>query len=56
MIFLFVSVYFIKHKSEVLEKFWEFEIIVSNETGQRIVILRTDNGMDYMSTESQPYL
>ncbi len=51
-----VSVYFIKHKSEVPKKFQEFESIVTNETGQKIVKLRTDNGTEYLSTEFQEYL
>ena len=51
-----VSVYFLKHKSEVLKKFQEFESIVTNESGGRIVKLRTDNGGEYMSTEFQEYL
>lgn len=52
-----VSVYFLKHKSEVLKKFQEFKSIVTNESGERIVQLRTDNGGQYnMSTEYQEYL
>ena len=39
-----VSVYFMKHKSEVLKKFQEFESIVTNESSERIVKLMTDNG------------
>ena len=51
-----VSVYFLKHKSEVLRKFQEFELLVVNESGGRIVKLRTDNGGEYVSTEFQEYL
>ena len=51
-----VSVYFLKHKSEVLSKFKEFESIVTNESGERIVRLRTDNGGEYVSTDFQEYL
>ena len=45
-----------KHKSEVLKKFQEFELIVTNENGERIVKLRTDNGGEYTSAEFQEYL
>ena len=44
---------FLKHKSEVLKKFQEFEAIVTNESGEKIVKLRTDNGGEYVSTEFQ---
>lgn len=42
------SVYFMKHKSEVLEKFKDFE---TGSSGQRIRKLRTDNGGEYVSKE-----
>ena len=45
------SVYFMKHKSEVLKKFQEFEAAVTNECGERVVKLRTDNGGEYMCEE-----
>ena len=35
-----VATYFLKHKSEALKKFQEFESIVTNESGERIVKLR----------------
>lgn len=37
------QVYFMIHKSEVLEKFNEFEAITTNESDQRIGALRSDN-------------
>ena len=39
-----VSVYFIKHKTEVFEKFKLFEAMVTKECGEPIMKLRTDNG------------
>ena len=45
------AVYFMKHKSEVLEKFKEFEAVTTNESARRIVKLRTDNGGEYISQE-----
>lgn len=50
------AVYFLKQKSEVLDKFKEFEAIVENECGQSITTLRTDNGREYLSREFQAYL
>ena len=40
----------------MLKKFQEFESIVTDENGERIVKLRTDNGREYMSSEFQEYL
>ncbi len=50
------AVYFLRHKSEVLEKFKEFEAYTTNECGQRIGKLRTDNGGEYLSGEFKAYL
>ncbi len=50
------AVYFLKRKSEVFEKFKEFEALVTNECGQNIATLRTDNGGEYLSAEFQQYL
>jgi len=49
-------VFFIKHKSEVIAKFKEFDGIVTNDCGLKIGALRTDNGGEYTSTEFQEYL
>ena len=46
------SVYFIRNKSEVFEKFKEFEALVTNDCNQRICVLRSDNGGEYMSQRS----
>lgn len=48
--------YFIREKTEVLSKFKEFERIFSNECGQGVIRLRTDNGGEYTSKEFQEYL
>lgn len=50
------AVYFTKHKSEVFDKFKEFEATTTNEVGKAIGTLRTDNGGEYLSTEFQNYL
>ena len=50
------AVYFLKKKSEVLDKLKEFEAIVTNECSQSIGKLRTDNGGEYLSKEFEMYL
>jgi len=50
------SVYFLRHKYEVLEKFKEFEALVTNESGLKIGTLRTDNGGEYLSGEFKEFL
>ena len=52
----YTNVYFIKRKSEVLEKLKEFVNCVTNLTGKSIKVLRTDNGGEYCSNEFKSYL
>ena len=52
----YCTVYFIKQKSEVFNKFKEFEALVTNGNSTRIKTLRTDNGGEYTSMEFQNYL
>ena len=52
----YTHVYFLKHKSEVLEKFKEFVNLTTNETGNQVKILRTDNGGEYCSHEFAEYM
>ena len=49
-------VYFMKNKSEVLEKFKEFNSCAVNGTGKPIKILRSDNGGEYSSKEFESFL
>ena len=49
-------VYFMKNKSEVLEKFKEFNSYAVNATGKPIKILRSDNGGEYSSKEFESFL
>ena len=48
-------IYFLKAKSKVFEWFWEFKILVENQTGRKIRVLRTDNGGEYTSNEFLEY-
>ena len=50
------KVYFMKNKSEVFNKFKEFELITTNECNCSIGTLRTDNGGEYLSKEFDSYL
>ena len=43
------QVYFIKTKDQVFEKFSEFKAQVENKTNQRIKILHTDGGGEYIN-------
>ena len=45
-----------KHKSDVHEKFKEFEACVSNDCGHGINTRRSDNGGEYVSKEFRAYL
>lgn len=51
-----IFVYFLKSKSEVYERFKEFQVMVENQTDCRIKKLRSDNGTEYLSTKFQQYL
>ncbi|KAJ3693375.1 hypothetical protein LUZ60_008855 [Juncus effusus] len=48
-------VYFLKEKSEVLEVFKKFKILVEKTTGMHIKTLRSDRGGEYMSTAFTSY-
>ena len=50
------AVYFMKHHSEVLAKFKEYEAISTSDCGLKIESLRTDNGGEYIATEFKEYL
>ena len=50
------TVYFLRDKSEVFEKFKEFESLMTRESGLEIGTLRTDNGGEYLSNVFQHYL
>lgn len=45
-----------KSKNEAFEKFKEFKLQVENETGCKIVRLRTDNGKEYVNNEFDTFL
>ena len=43
--------FFIKKKSDVLEKFIELKALIENASGKKIKILRSDNGGEYISND-----
>ena len=52
----FCHVYMPQRKSDVFQKFKEYEVDVSNFTGRRIKALRADNGGEYTSVQYEAYL
>ena len=44
-------IYFLKAKSETFDRFKEFKILIKNQMGKHIRILRSDNGGEYESNE-----
>ena len=47
------TVYFMKHKSEVLDKFKEFEVTNTNAAGRAVGTLQTDNSGEYLPSAFQ---
>ena len=52
----YCKTYFLRKKSEALEKFKEFKVAVEKETGMTIKALRADRGGEYMSEEFKQFL
>lgn len=53
----YCSVYFLKHKSDVLSKFKDFKTLVENQTGNKIKCLRSDQGKgEYLNSNFQDFL
>lgn len=51
------TVYFLKHKSDVLSKFKEYKTLVENQTGNRIKIVRTDQGKgEYINADFHEFI
>lgn len=49
-------VYFIRHKSDVFEKFREFEKLISNKFGRSMRKLKSDHGGEYIGDDMKEYL
>src|SRR5277367_5022654 len=44
------TIYFLKQKSQVAEKFTEYRVMVERQTGLKLAKLRTDNGLKFCNT------
>lgn len=49
------TVYFIKNKSETIEKLKIFIKLAENETGNKIKIIRSDNGTKFINKEARSF-
>ena len=47
----YCKVYFMKNKYEVFKRFKKFQVVTENETGNRIITLRSDIGGKYVSAK-----
>jgi len=52
----YVWVYPLKHKSQVFDRFREWKALVENASGQKLKVLRTDNGGEYTSIKFEEFL
>lgn len=52
----YVSVYFLKSRDEIFEKFKEFKALSENQSGKKIKAFRSDNGLEYVSGAFQEFL
>lgn len=52
----FRYVFFLKHKSDVFERFKEFDTMVRNQRGKQIRVLRADRGTEFQNINMKTYL
>lgn len=52
----YATVYCIKSKSDAFKSFVEYKELMERQTGNKLKILRTDNGKEYMNSEFDSYL
>lgn len=50
------QIYFLKHKSDVVERFREFNNQIANKFGRNIKVLKVDNGKEYCNDNMYSYL
>ncbi|KAL0359383.1 UNVERIFIED_CONTAM: Retrovirus-related Pol polyprotein from transposon TNT 1-94 [Sesamum angustifolium] len=48
-----VFVFLMKHKSDVFENFRKWKILVENQTGKKLKVLRTDNGLEFYDSQDK---
>jgi transposase InsO family protein len=44
-------IYFLKTEREVFKRFQEFKALVENQTGRKMKVLQSNNGVEYTSIE-----
>jgi transposase InsO family protein len=47
--------YFLKHKYEAFDAFRKWKVIIEKQTKKKVKLLRTDNGMEFLSNEFNDY-
>ena len=52
----FRFVYFLRHKSDVFEKYKELDQLIQKKYGHSVQILQTDNGGEYVNNRMSEYL
>lgn len=52
----FRHVFFMKHKSDVFERFKEYEALIKNKFGRPIGTLHIDNGREYINSQMKEHL
>lgn len=52
----YTTVCFLKQKSDILKEFIKYKKMAENQTGEKIKILRSDNGKEYINKEFDKYL
>ncbi|CAL1681040.1 unnamed protein product [Lasius platythorax] len=50
------QVYFLRHKSDAVEYFKQYECLVHNQFGRKMKVLRTDNGTEYCNRDMKRLL
>jgi hypothetical protein len=51
-----IHVYFFKTKREAFEKFKQYKVLLENEIGHKIKVLRSDNEGEFMSKKFDAFL
>lgn len=52
----FTSIYFIRHKADVFEKFKEYQALITNKFSRPIKAIRMDNGKEYINHSMKSFL
>lgn len=50
------AAYFLRQKSETFDQFRKFESLIMRQTGNKLKVLRSDNGTEYLSTQFKKFI